>query len=212
MHELHVIGSQPTVGDTRARLLLAAMEVLETRGYRAASVATIAGRAGIATGTLYRCFASKADLFVALYRAIGDVELATMAAAAAVPHSAGAEVDAVVTTFAGRALSRPRLAWALVYEPLDPPVEAERLAYRRICAGRLAAFVRDGVERGKLPDQDPDTTAAALIGGIVEALVGPLAPFAEGNADPDAVIAALTAFCRRAIGADAEPAVRRALS
>lgn len=201
--DLRVIGPQPRGQGTRDRLLLAAVAVLETGGYAAASVAAIAEHAGIATGTLYRHFPSKADLFVEVYRAIGDQELVEMATAAAVRRSIGEALDAVVATFAGRALSRPRLAWALVYEPLDPAVDAERIAYRRAYAKRMAEFVRVGVDRGELPDQDPDTTAAALNGAIVEALVSPLAPVAGGNADPDAVIAALTAFCRRAIGADA---------
>lgn len=192
---------EPPQLDTRTRLLRAGVEVLEAGGYAAASVAAIAERAGVATGTLYRHFASKADLFVELYRTIGDAELAAMHDAAATTRTAGEELDAVIATFAGRAMARPRLAWALVYEPLDPLVDAERVRYRRSYAEQMAAFVRERVEQGELPDQDPDTTAAALIGGIVEALVSPLSPVAGGNADPDAVIVALTAFCRRAVGA-----------
>jgi AcrR family transcriptional regulator len=148
-------------------------------------------------------------LFVELFRMIGDAELAVAAEAAAPLRSAAEELDAVIATFAGRALARPRLAWALVYEPLDEQVDAERVRYRRLYAARMAGFIRERVENGELPDQDPDTTAAALIGGIAEALVSPLSPVAGGNADPDAVIVALTAFCRRAIGADA-PVVMRA--
>ena len=60
----------------------------------------------------------------------------------------------MIETFAGRALSRPRLAWALVYEPLDAPVDEERIRYRRAYAQRMAAFVRERVESGELPDQD----------------------------------------------------------
>lgn len=201
MSDLRVIEPPRRGNDTRSRLLQAAIEVLESGGYAAASVAAIAERADVATGTLYRHFPSKADLFVEVFRTIAEAELATMAEVASEPRSAGEELDAVVATFAGRALARPRLTWALIYEPLDPPVDAERLTYRREYARRMAAFVRERVDRGELPDQDPDTTAAALIGGIAEALAGPLAPFAGGNADPDAVIEALTAFCRRAIGA-----------
>jgi len=186
---------------TRARLLRSGVEVLEAGGYASASVAAIAERAGVATGTLYRHFPSKADLFVELFRTIGDAELAAMQEAAATARTAADELEAVIATFAGRALARPRLAWALVYEPLDPAVDAERVRYRRAYARDLAAFVRERVERGELPDQDPDTTATALIGGIVEALLSPLSVVAAGNADPDAVIAALTAFCRRAVGA-----------
>lgn len=200
----------PRREDTRSRLLRAGVEVLEAGGYGSASVAAIAERAGVATGTLYRHFPSKADLFVELFRAIGDAELAAMADAAAVVRTAAEELDAVIATFAGRAMSRPRLAWALVYEPLDPAVDAERVRYRRGYAQRMARFVRERVDRGELPDQDPDTTAAALIGGIVEALVSPLSPVAGGNADPDAVIAALTDFCRRAVGAEVVPSARAA--
>lgn len=180
----------------------AGVEVLEAGGYGAASVAAIAERAGVATGTLYRHFPSKADLFVELFRAIGDAELDAMHDAAVATPTAGEHLEAVIATFAGRAMSRPRLAWALVYEPLDPIVDDERVRYRRTYASRMAQFVRERVEAGELPDQDPDTTAAALIGGIVEALVSPLSPVAGGNADPDAVIVALTAFCRRAVGAE----------
>jgi len=200
----------PRRKDTRTRLLRAGTETVETGGYAAASVAAIAERAGLATGTLYRHFASKAALFVELFRTIGDAELTAMADAAAPSRSAGEELDAVIATFAGRAMARPRLAWALVYEPLDEEVDAERVRYRRLYAARLARFIRERVENGELPDQDPDTTAAALVGGIAEALVSPLSPVAAGNADPDAVIAALTAFCRRAIGADEPSALRAA--
>jgi AcrR family transcriptional regulator len=210
MPDLRVI-EPPTRGrDTRGRLLHAAVEVLEAGGYGAASVAAIARQAGVATGTLYRHFPSKADLFVELFRTIGDAELAAMREAAATTHSAAEELDAIIATFSGRALARPRLAWALVYEPLDAAVDAERVRYRRGYARHMAAFVRERVERGELPDQDPATTAAALIGGIAEALVSPLSPVAGGNADPDAVIAALTAFCRRAVGAEQPAAVRAA--
>jgi AcrR family transcriptional regulator len=212
MSDLRVIEPPRRGQATRGRLLHAAVEVLEAGGYTAASVAAIAERAGVATGTLYRHFPSKADLFVELFRAIGDAELGAMRGAAATTRSAGEELDAVIATFAGRAMSRPRLAWALVYEPLDPVVDVERVRYRRDYARRMAAFVRERVDHGELPDQDPDTTAAALIGGIVEALVSPLSPVAGGNADPDAVIAALTAFCRRAVGAQAAPAAHVGLA
>lgn len=210
MPDLRVIEQPPPREDTRGRLMRAAVEVLEAGGYAAASVAAIAECAGVATGTLYRHFPSKADLFVELFRAIGAGELAAMAEAAAPARTAAEQLDAVIATFAGRAMARPRVAWALVYEPLDPPVDAERVRSRCAYAARMARFVRERVDAGELPDQDPDTTAAALIGGVVEALVSPLSPVAGGNADPDAVIAALTAFCRRAVGAETPPAMRAA--
>ena len=44
----------------------------------------------------------------------------------------------VLATFARRALRNPRLAWALIAEPVDPLVDAERLAYRSRYAAVIA--------------------------------------------------------------------------
>jgi hypothetical protein len=44
-----------------------------------------------------------------------------------------------------------------------------------------------------------DATAAALIGAIGEAMLGPLSPTTNGG-DPEALIASLINFCTRAIG------------
>jgi AcrR family transcriptional regulator len=203
MPDLRVIDSKPRERGTRERLLRAAMALLETHGYEAASVAAIAERAGVTIAALHEHFASKADLFAELVRVVGEQERVAIQEATAACTDAAEEIDAVVATFAGRALTRPRLARALVHEAVDDVVDAERLAYRRAYTKRLAEFVRGAVDRGELPDQDPDLTAAAVIGAIMEALVGPLAPVAGRNADPDAVVDSLTALCRRAVGASA---------
>ena len=103
-----------------------------------------------------------------------------------------------VETFARRALRGRRLAWALIAEPVDPAVEAERLVFRRAYRDAFAEVVADGVAAGELPDQDPATSAAALVGAIGEALVGPVSPTAAAR-DPESVIAALRDFCIRSV-------------
>ena len=189
------------VAPTRERLLHAAREVVEAGGYRAASVAAIADRAGVAAGTLYRHFASKEELFVELFRSVCDREVEAMRDAAAVEGLGETErITRVLGTFAERALRRPRLAWALLAEPVDPAVDAERLAYRARYAELLAEALRAAVAAGEIPAQPVGLTAAALVGGCGEALVGPLA--AEG-ADAEETIAALRAFVLRAVGARA---------
>ena len=118
---------------TRERLLQAAQELIEEGGYGAASVAAIAERAGVASGTLYRHFASKEELFVEVFRAVCAREERAMRAAAAADGRAEARwtgSSRCSATFAERALRNPRLAWALLAEPVDPLVDAERLAYR----------------------------------------------------------------------------------
>lgn len=189
---------------TRDRLLRSARELIEEGGYGAATVVAIADRTGVASGTLYRHFSSKEELFVELFRSVCDREVAAMRAAAEGMPAESSHVDALVTvlsTFAARALRRPRLAWALIAEPVDPLVDAERLAYRARYSALTAEALRAGIAAGELPEQDVELTAAALVGGCGEALVGPLSPLADSKPSGDAVLEALQTFVRRAVGA-----------
>jgi AcrR family transcriptional regulator len=186
---------------TRERLLRAARELIEEGGYAAASVIAIARRAGLAAGTLYRHFGSKQELFVEVFRSVCDREVEAMRQAALANGGSHVErLETVFATFAERALRRRRLAWALLAEPVDPLVDAERLAYRERYAGLVAELLRAAIAAGELPEQDVELAAAALVGGCGEALVGPLSPV--GTAPPiDDVVAALRTFVRRAAGA-----------
>lgn len=125
------------------------------------------------------------------------------AAAAAMPASttAVARLETVLATFARRALSNPRLAWALIAEPVDPRVDGERRAYRQRYAAMVAEFLREGIEAGELPAQNAELTAAALVGGLGEVLVGPLSPVSAEGPRAAEVVRALRTFVRRAAGA-----------
>jgi AcrR family transcriptional regulator len=193
-----------TAAGTRERLLAAAQELIEEGGYGAATVVAIAERAGVAAGTLYRHFDSKEELFVELFRTVcAREERAMRAAAMRTPTvgSAAERLETVLATFAARALRNPRLAWALIAEPVDPLVDAERLAYRERYAELVAEELRAGIAAHELPAQNVELTAAALVGGCGEALVGPLSPVAQRGPQADEVVEALRTFVRRAVGA-----------
>ena len=187
---------------TRERLLAAARGLIEEGGYGSASVAAIAERAGVAAGTLYRHFPSKEDLFVEVFRSVcAGEERAMFAATTADSGSASERLQEVLATFAQRALRNRRLAWALIAEPVDPRVDAERLAYRARYAELIAATLAAGIAACELPTQDVALTAAALVGGCAEALVGPLSPLAASRPAAEDVVAAIRTFAARAIGA-----------
>jgi AcrR family transcriptional regulator len=184
--------------EARERIVTAARELIAHGGYAEASVAAVAKRAGVATGTVYRHFPSKADLFAEVFRNASQHEVdAVVAAAEEVEGTAAHRIAAAVEAFARRALSGRRLAWALIAEPVDPAVEAERLVFRRAYRDAFASVIADGVSSGELPQQDPLLSAAAMVGAIGEALVGPVSPTASAH-DPEAVISSLRDFCIRA--------------
>ena len=187
--------------EARARIVRAALGLVAQGGYRAAPISAIARQAGVATGSVYRHFPSKSRLFAEVFRVASQREVDAVAAAAGHDPARPAilRVAAAVETFARRALRGRRLAWALLAEPVDPAVEAERLEFRRSYAAIFAATIRAGVEAGELPEQDADLAAAALVGAIGEALVGPLSPTGAPAFDGDALVRGLVAFCLRSI-------------
>jgi AcrR family transcriptional regulator len=189
----------------RERIVVAAHDLIAHGGYRAAPVAKVAQQAQIATGSVYRHFPSKAELFAEVFRRASQREVDAMAQAAQGEGPVAQRLAAGVELWARRALRGRRLAWALLAEPVDPAVEAERLHFRRAYRDGLAALIREGIATRELPDQDPDLTAAALVGAIGEALVGPLSPAGDHDTDEEHVVAALTTFCLRSV-TDKEPA------
>lgn len=185
---------------TRERLLRAAAEVIQESGWGAASVGAIAERAGVAASALYRHFPSKAELFVEVLGAVTRREVAAMQDAADAAESFIERFEAVVATYAGRALRNRRLAWALVYEPVDPLVDAARLAYRRDYRENMAGLLREGIEAGAIPPRDANLAAAAVVGIIAETLVGPLSPIAGDTASEKELVVAIVEFCRQVVG------------
>jgi AcrR family transcriptional regulator len=180
----------------RAALLDAAVDLVSEQGYAGCSMAAVAARAGIATGSVYKHFPSKTDLVVELFRRVCSHEVDAVAKAAAQPGAPVQRIVAVMETFTTRALKSPRLAYALLVEPVDPAVDAERLVFRRAFRDIAAERIADAVAAGDLPPQNPEITAAALIGALGEILVGPLA---AGAADVDTMPALIT-FTLRALG------------
>jgi AcrR family transcriptional regulator len=181
----------------RERIVDAALDQLAAGGYASASMAAVARRAGIATGTVYRHFPSKGDLFAEVFRKASQREVDALRATTARGEPAAARLAAWVETFVRRALAEPVRAYALIAEPVDPAVEAERLTFRRAYAGLFARALADGVESGELPPLDADLTAAAIVGALAEALVGPLQ---QRDAGADALVDALQTFVLRSVG------------
>jgi AcrR family transcriptional regulator len=175
-------------GPTRQRLLDATYELLAEGGYAAATVAALTSRAGVASGTLYRHFSSKEELFVEVFRKLSGRELDAMREAAAGEKDPLDRLEAAIDAFARRALAEPRVAWALLAEPVDALVDAERLEYRRRYRDLVAAVA---------PDESL-TLAAAIVGGVGEALVGPLSEPPTSTRERDALIDEIKSFARRA--------------
>jgi AcrR family transcriptional regulator len=198
----------------RERIVAAALDQLAEGGYASASMVTVARRAGVATGSVYRHFPSKADLFAEAFRRASQREVDVLVELGHRSMPVGERLAAWVDAFVHRALAEPVRAYALIAEPVDPAVEAERLTFRRAYADLFARALREGMASGDLPDADPELTAAAIVGALAEALLGPLArrtasPGGSSPASPRdaaALTAGLQSFVLSATGARAHAA------
>jgi AcrR family transcriptional regulator len=186
----------------RHQAIVAAARALAAEGGMAAvQIAPVAARAGIAAGTVYRYFPAKTDLVAALVAAVSEEEIAALRRAAAAAPGPLSALAAAITTFSARALAERRLAFALIAEPVEPELDAVRVSYRRALAGEFEMGIRAALAAGHLPGQDTALAAPALVGALIEGLIGPLAPGAESDGgNMRARVQTLTLFALRALG------------
>jgi AcrR family transcriptional regulator len=183
---------------TREAIVAAALARVAEGGYASASVQAVAEGAGVAVGTVYRHFPSKSELFAEVFRRASERELDVVVEVSAADGRPAAErIAAAVEAFCRRALAGPVLAYALIAEPVDPAVESERLRLRIGYRDAFARVLDDGITAGELRPHDTQTVAAALVGALAEALVGPLSARQAGS--KEALVATLVQFSQEAL-------------
>jgi len=188
-----------------AAIIAAARQAASEGGMAAVQIAPVAQRAGIAAGTVYRYFPGKTDLVAALLKEISEREIGALRRAAGLAPGPLSALSAAIMTFAVRALRNRRLAWAAIAEPVDAELDAARLAFRKSLAAEFAARIAAAAAGGHLPEQDAALAAAALVGLLIEGLIGPLAP--DAAARERDVVQSLTLIALRALGV-ADPRAR----
>lgn len=184
----------------RRRLLEVARALVAEGGFQNVQIATVAEVAGVAAGTVYRYFPSKAALCAEVFRSVCDREIAITEEAAVAEGATSERLAAAVRAFASRALRGRTTAYALLGEPVDPAVDAERLVYRRALGRVFEGVVAAGVARRELPAQNAEVTGACIAGAVMESLINPLAPDA-GATDSETMLDAIVLCCLRAAGA-----------
>jgi AcrR family transcriptional regulator len=181
-----------------AAIIAAARETASEGGMAAVQIAPVARRAGIAAGTVYRYFPGKTDLVAAVLAEISAREIAALRRAADVAPGPLSALSAAIMTFASRALRHRRLAYAAIAEPVDAELDLPRLVFRKALAAEFSARIRAAVAGGHLPEQDAALSGAALVGLVIEALIGPLAPDISGR--ERSLIQSLTLAALRMLG------------
>ena len=184
-----------------AAIIAAARALAAEGGIESVQIAPVAERANIAAGTVYRYFPAKIDLIAALVTAECDLDVQALDRAAEAAPGPLSALVAAIAVFSARAIANPKLAYALLAEPAGEGLEAIRLRYRQAVATALEHRIKRAIEGGHLPDQNAAVAAAALVGGLIEGLIGPLVPAVpDPSAQGRGRVQSLTLFMLRALG------------
>ncbi|MGZ5937854.1 MAG: TetR/AcrR family transcriptional regulator, partial [Rhizomicrobium sp.] len=150
--------------EKRFRLLDAALELFETRGYDGVAVPEIAAKAGVATGTVYLYFADKAALVNALYRHWKTQYNAVVLA----PVPPGLVARDTFTTYWQRmtffARTYPRATRFLDLHHHGSYLDAESIALSRVYRDAAEGFIREARASGAIREIDPILVVALMWG------------------------------------------------
>ncbi len=192
--------------DKKTQILRAARSVVMDGGFGDLQMNAVAAAAGVAVGTIYHYFPSRAELCAAIVSTTSQREVDVLAGIAVAEGAPSQKLQDAVRTFAARAMRGRRLAYGLIFEPIDPEVESTRLKYRRAIARVFESIVREGIAQGEFRDLDVEVTGACLIGAFMEGLVGSLAPDTGGDQARSAAIAdAIADLCLAAVARPDNP-------
>lgn len=175
--------TRPTREETGERLLDGAMETFAERGFHGASLDAICDRAGLTRGAFHNRFASKDELFLALYDRMADrLTQAVDEMIEAVPADAS---DPLACLFEAYGAASPLgRSWYLLnaevtlYAIRQPAVAGEFALHRRRLREQISASLTRLLERsGWTLVVDADLLARTLIaladGGLSQSLIEP---------------------------------------
>jgi AcrR family transcriptional regulator len=200
---------RPRFASKQEQLLVAARGIVSAGGFHDLRMLTVAAAARVSVGSVYRYHRSKAELCAALVARVSSRELEVIEEALARGGPPASRLAAAVTAFARRALESPRLAYAMLAEPVDEAVDRVRLEYRAAITRAFERLIEQAVEARAFARVPVRTAAACVVGAFLEALVGPLAPGRLRRADQAAFIDDVARMCLAIVGPRRRPRARR---
>lgn len=151
---------------TRERILEAAEDVLRRFGPHKANVVDVARALGVSHGSVYRHFASKADLRDAVVRrwleGVSAPLKAIVVEEGPAPERLKRWMDALVATKRSKRISPDKELFAAYRALFDESGMAIETHVGEL-ARQAAAIIEDGIARGEFRSVDPEETARALL-------------------------------------------------
>lgn len=178
----------------------AAERVFDERGMSGATIAQIAAGAGVAAGTVYLYFPSKAHLLAAIAErfAAGYLAYSEQLAARAEEGDVEALIDDVISSLVDYVIANSTSFALLVKEPANPEVAAQLAASSDRLQQAFLGAVKVGSELGLVHVEDPEMTVTLLFRAVEGTLRAALLFGRE--IDRDRLVAAAGRLVRAGLG------------
>lgn len=182
---------------TRARLLFAARESFALRGFDATTNKDLAAAAGITTSAIYHYFASKVDLYVAVYAEVQLMVYDRFAVAITGRHSLRDRFDAMLDVAVEFNKQDPTITAFVVGVAGEAQRHPELIALLRTYSELGSDFLRRLVAESHANGEIPDHIEPQAIEDLLNAVLSGLARFSArtgSNARHEAAVRALQHF------------------
>jgi AcrR family transcriptional regulator len=160
---------QPSDPGVRHRLMTAATDLFNRKGYAAASVREIVEAAGVTKPVLYYHFGSKEGIYLALFKETFAAFMESLTASDACPRSARERLLDLCDrayTFHAAHLPLVRLMYAIYYGPPQgaPPFDFD--ATHDVFQHLTAVIIEDGIRSGEIKPMPVPEATWAVIGAL----------------------------------------------
>ena len=160
----------------RQSILHSARELIAYGGFKEASVQTIAERAGVSTGLVYRYFESKNKILIEVLSAAIRHEVEILNQIVKMDLSAKQKLEKSVATFVKRAMHSPQLAYSLIFEPVDSEMEHARFQSKQLIKQTIQEVLAEGKNNGTFTFEDINIAALGVVGAMTFVVIEPLNP------------------------------------
>ncbi len=161
----------------KSQIIEAAFEVFTEQGFQATTVASIAKRAGIGQGTVYRYFDSKIEILREVFDYTVQNVFATLDVAMLTRpiddfDQLAERIAGATTTMAELVREDPRLLRILAVEAsaADEELQHRVIGLERMLAGRVTSMIGEGIARGQMRS----SVNAVAYGHLVMSLALPI--------------------------------------
>lgn len=193
---------QERMEQNREAILQSARELIAQGGIKDAQIQSIAERAGVSSGLVYRYFDNKSQVLIEVLSEAIQHEVKILNHIAESELTSKQKLDKAVTTFVKRAMNSPQLAYSLMFEPVDAELEHERFRSKQLIKQSIKEILAAGKINGEFGFEDLNTAALCVVGAMTFVVIEPLNPSRNVMFDQnykDYFVKQIAEFCVNAV-------------